>query len=119
MKGKTARKLLPEKYRNLFENKMIVCIEYEGLSDDQEREMFQVSFVSQYLFSGFLTHFSESTNGDGADTRGYDCFHLSRVDLTFVVFRTPPSYQRAFPRYNPGGPQAYGRQRTVRKSLQD
>ncbi|KAF9650444.1 hypothetical protein BDM02DRAFT_1436731 [Thelephora ganbajun] len=41
MKGKTARKLLPEKYRTLFENKMIVCIEYEGLRDDQEREMFQ------------------------------------------------------------------------------
>jgi len=47
MKGKTARKLLPEKYRNLFENKMIVCIEYEGLSDDQEREMFQVFLSSQ------------------------------------------------------------------------
>ncbi|KAF9782462.1 hypothetical protein BJ322DRAFT_1212853 [Thelephora terrestris] len=41
MKGKTARKLLPDKYRNLFENKTIVCIEYEGLNDDQEREMFQ------------------------------------------------------------------------------
>jgi hypothetical protein len=46
MKGKTARKMLPEKYRTLFENKMIVCIEYEGLSDDQEREMFQVFFTS-------------------------------------------------------------------------
>jgi hypothetical protein len=46
MKGKTARKMLPEKYRTMFENKMIVCIEYEGLSDDQEREMFQVFFSS-------------------------------------------------------------------------
>lgn len=43
MKGKTARRLLLEKYRNLFENKTIVCIEYEGLNEDQEREMFQVS----------------------------------------------------------------------------
>ena len=42
MKGKTARKILPEKYRVQFENKTIVCIEYEGLNDDQEREMFQV-----------------------------------------------------------------------------
>ena len=55
MKGKTARKLLPEKYRSMFENKMIVCIEYEGLNDDQEREMFQVFFISQYPYLDFFT----------------------------------------------------------------
>lgn len=56
MKGKTARKLLPDKYRNLFENKTIVCIEYEGLNDDQEREMFQVSFPPLYPFLNVLTY---------------------------------------------------------------
>ncbi|KAH8105329.1 hypothetical protein BXZ70DRAFT_1004839 [Cristinia sonorae] len=34
-------KLLPEKYRKLFRNKQIVCIEYENLRPDNEREIFQ------------------------------------------------------------------------------
>lgn len=67
MKGKTARRLLPERYRAIFENKMIVCIEYEGLSNDQEREMFQVFFTSRCPYFDFLTHLLESTDGHGAD----------------------------------------------------
>jgi len=36
------KKLLPEKYRHLFANKQIVCIEYQDITDDDEREIFQV-----------------------------------------------------------------------------
>jgi hypothetical protein len=39
----TKKKLLPEKYRRLFANKQIVCIEYQDITDDDEREIFQVS----------------------------------------------------------------------------
>ncbi|THH32691.1 hypothetical protein EUX98_g1542 [Antrodiella citrinella] len=34
-------KLLPERYRKLFKNKQIVCIEYENLKPENEREIFQ------------------------------------------------------------------------------
>lgn len=90
MRGKTARKLLPEKYRNLFENKMIVCIEYEGLNDDQEREMFQVFFISQYPSLSFLTCISEGPNGNGSDPRRHDCFHF--IEGSRDLFR----FQNAF-----------------------
>ena len=93
MKGKTARKLLPEKYRSMFENKMIVCIEYEGLSDDQEREMFQVFLASQYLSPNFLTHvFQRVQMGMALTPAGTIVSTFSRVVPTFVVFRTPSSY---------------------------
>ncbi|KAF7976870.1 hypothetical protein HWV62_5397 [Athelia sp. TMB] len=39
--GKNPKKLLPEKYRRLFANKQIVCIEYQDIDDDDEREIFQ------------------------------------------------------------------------------
>lgn len=35
--------LLPERYRRLFANKQVVCIEYQDLPDSDEREIFQVS----------------------------------------------------------------------------
>ncbi|EGN97368.1 hypothetical protein SERLA73DRAFT_75064 [Serpula lacrymans var. lacrymans S7.3] len=38
-RGRT--KLLPDKYRRLFANKQIVCIEYQDLTDSDEREIFQ------------------------------------------------------------------------------
>ncbi|KAJ7594610.1 hypothetical protein C8J56DRAFT_927181 [Mycena floridula] len=37
-KGRT---LLPEKYRQLFANKQIVCVEYQDLTDAAERDIFQ------------------------------------------------------------------------------
>lgn len=86
MKGKTARKLLPEKYRSLFENKMIVCIEYEGLNDDQEREMFQVFFTSQHPSPSPLTSISEGTDGNGADSRRYGCFHFIKGSRDLFLF---------------------------------
>ncbi|KXN91873.1 hypothetical protein AN958_11175 [Leucoagaricus sp. SymC.cos] len=35
------RTLLPEKYRRLFANKQVVCVEYGDLDDKNEREIFQ------------------------------------------------------------------------------
>ncbi|TFY57533.1 hypothetical protein EVJ58_g6962, partial [Rhodofomes roseus] len=35
------RKILPKQYQQVFANKQITCVEYEGLTDDQEREIFQ------------------------------------------------------------------------------
>jgi hypothetical protein len=78
MKGKTARKLLPEKYRSMFENKMIVCIEYEGLNDDQEREMFQVFPPPSTYTRPPHIHPLESADGNGANTRRQVHFHFSK-----------------------------------------
>lgn len=39
--GRSANYILPEKYRRLFANKQIVCIEYQDLPDSEEREIFQ------------------------------------------------------------------------------
>lgn len=38
--------ILSEKYRRLFANKQIVCIEYQDLPDTDEREIFQVGSLS-------------------------------------------------------------------------
>ncbi|KAJ7626513.1 hypothetical protein B0H17DRAFT_1110686 [Mycena rosella] len=38
---KTAKKILPEKYRKLFDGKAVVCVEYQDLEDADEREIFQ------------------------------------------------------------------------------
>ncbi|EIN04183.1 hypothetical protein PUNSTDRAFT_116641 [Punctularia strigosozonata HHB-11173 SS5] len=39
--GRTKRMLLPKQYITKFANKQIVCVEYDGLDGDQEREIFQ------------------------------------------------------------------------------
>ncbi|KAG6859872.1 hypothetical protein C0995_002632 [Termitomyces sp. Mi166 len=39
--GKQKKKLLPLKYRKLFANKQIVCVEYTDVTDSDEREIFQ------------------------------------------------------------------------------
>lgn len=82
MKGKTARKILPEKYRAQFESKTIVCIEYEGLNEDQEREMFQV-FSPRYLFDLLINTSPESANGNGVDPRRYDHSHFVKASCDF------------------------------------
>ncbi|TFK46282.1 hypothetical protein OE88DRAFT_1667916 [Heliocybe sulcata] len=38
---KTKRRLLPKAYINRFGNEQICCVEYDGLTPDQEREIFQ------------------------------------------------------------------------------
>ncbi|KAF8174612.1 hypothetical protein K438DRAFT_1848583 [Mycena galopus ATCC 62051] len=35
------KKLLPARFRNLFDGKMVVCVEYHDLEDSDEREIFQ------------------------------------------------------------------------------
>ncbi|KAF8646279.1 hypothetical protein AX16_007288 [Volvariella volvacea WC 439] len=40
-KGGRAKRLLPDKYRRLFANKQIVCVEYQDITDNDEREIFQ------------------------------------------------------------------------------
>lgn len=49
--SQTARSVqLQEKYKRLFANKQIVCIEYQDLPDTDEREIFQVvSAIETYL----------------------------------------------------------------------
>jgi hypothetical protein len=37
-------KQLPTKYKRMFANKQIVCIEYMEISEDDEREIFRVRF---------------------------------------------------------------------------
>ncbi|KAM6499060.1 hypothetical protein JOM56_004568 [Amanita muscaria] len=39
--SKRPKRLLPEKYRRLFANKQIVCVEYHDITDQDEREIFQ------------------------------------------------------------------------------
>ncbi len=38
-------KQLPAKYKRMFSNKQIVCIEYMEITEDDEREIFRVRFV--------------------------------------------------------------------------
>lgn len=40
--GGAKRVLLPKQYMQAFANKQITCVEYDSLTDDQEREIFQV-----------------------------------------------------------------------------
>jgi hypothetical protein len=41
--GKSGKQL-PPKYKRMFSNKQIVCIEYMEISEDNEREIFRVRF---------------------------------------------------------------------------
>lgn len=40
--SKKSRKILPDKHKRLFADKQIVCVEYQDITDDNEREIFQV-----------------------------------------------------------------------------
>ncbi|KAJ6613692.1 hypothetical protein B0H10DRAFT_1804999 [Mycena sp. CBHHK59/15] len=40
-KTRQHKKILPEKYRRMFDNKAVVCVEYQDLADADEREIFQ------------------------------------------------------------------------------
>ncbi|GLB43075.1 putative protein of unknown function DUF262 [Lyophyllum shimeji] len=39
--GKTRRKVLPERFRRIFQDKQVVCVEYQDVTEDDEREIFQ------------------------------------------------------------------------------
>jgi predicted phage tail protein len=55
--GKTSRprRLLPDEYRKTFANKQIVCVEYQDITDADEREIFQVC-VGAFLIYAFFSH---------------------------------------------------------------
>jgi hypothetical protein len=61
-------KQLPPKYKRMFANKQIVCIEYMEISEEDEREIFRVRLiVSKYLFSQNLHPlFTACTAGHGS-----------------------------------------------------
>ncbi len=43
-------KQLPSKYKRMFSNKQVVCIEYMGLTEDDEREIFRVRSIMTLIF---------------------------------------------------------------------
>ena len=49
-------KQLPPKYKRMFSNKQIVCIEYMEITEDNEREIFRV----RYLLPTFYYYYSPS-----------------------------------------------------------
>jgi hypothetical protein len=36
---------LPEKFRGIFEKKQVVCVEYDDIRGDEEREIFKVNVL--------------------------------------------------------------------------
>jgi hypothetical protein len=59
-------KQLPPKYKRMFANKQIVCIEYMEISEDDEREIFRVRLRCVRLFAKFTPLFTACTNGHGS-----------------------------------------------------
>ncbi|KAG6813438.1 hypothetical protein H0H92_011135 [Tricholoma furcatifolium] len=84
--SKTKRKLLPAKYRKLFANKQIVCVEYSDVGDSDEREIFQrvqlgmaltpaeklqvVNTPRSSFVRELLSHFLASSPSDSSDGAG-------------------------------------------------
>ncbi|KIK68384.1 hypothetical protein GYMLUDRAFT_237447 [Collybiopsis luxurians FD-317 M1] len=50
------RRLLPEKYRTMFANKQVVCVEYSDLTDGDERDIFQRVQLGMALTSAEKLH---------------------------------------------------------------
>ncbi|KAF9078618.1 hypothetical protein BDP27DRAFT_1252376 [Rhodocollybia butyracea] len=50
------RKILPEKYRTMFSNKQVVCVEYSDLTDGDERDIFQRVQLGMALTSAEKLH---------------------------------------------------------------
>ena len=54
-------KQLPPKYKRMFSNKQIVCIEYMEITEDDEREIFRVRVViNSFTFFDCLILFQNS-----------------------------------------------------------
>lgn len=70
-KPSRARRLLPDEYRKTFANKQIVCVEYQDITDSDEREIFQVrhgpfSFYVSLLFNRDGHSFLEGSTWNGS-----------------------------------------------------
>ncbi|KAJ3800978.1 hypothetical protein GGU11DRAFT_742007 [Lentinula aff. detonsa] len=50
------RRILPDKYRQMFANKQVVCVEYSGLTDADERDIFQRVQLGMALTSAEKLH---------------------------------------------------------------
>ena len=62
--GRRQGSSLSEKYKRLFANKQIVCIEYDELSEQNEREIFRVSnfiFILNFLLNSVLESTTRSS----------------------------------------------------------
>ncbi|KAJ3971579.1 hypothetical protein EV361DRAFT_949578 [Lentinula raphanica] len=55
-KQNSKRKILPDKYRQMFANKQIVCVEYSELTDANERDIFQRVQLGMALTSAEKLH---------------------------------------------------------------
>ncbi|KAJ3812586.1 hypothetical protein F5876DRAFT_37066, partial [Lentinula aff. lateritia] len=55
-KNAAKRKILPDKYRQMFSNKQVVCVEYSGLTDADERDIFQRVQLGMALSSAEKLH---------------------------------------------------------------
>jgi hypothetical protein len=64
------RKMMPEKYRKVFANKQIVCVEYHDISEEDEREVFQVLPKRAHL-NPFDLSLVESPTWHGFDAGRY------------------------------------------------
>ena len=60
---------MPERYRRLFANKQVVCIEYQDLPDSDEREIFQVRIQLPPVSRPVPTYALESAARNGAHPR--------------------------------------------------
>lgn len=61
--------MMPEKYRKVFANKQIVCVEYHEISEEDEREVFQVRSNNFFLNPSYTFTFVESSTWYGSHTR--------------------------------------------------
>lgn len=64
-KGSRARRLLPDDTKKIFANKQIVCVEYQDITDADEREIFQVCH-SLCFACGFFYFFKEGSTWNGS-----------------------------------------------------
>ncbi|KAL0947905.1 hypothetical protein HGRIS_010540 [Hohenbuehelia grisea] len=114
-KGNKGKKILPEKYRRLFANKQIVCVEYADINDDDEREIFQRVQLGMALTPAeklqvintqratfvreLLLQFVNDNNGLGGDalnwerTRGADFRCVAQS--VFCIVRYPSGIRNA------------------------
>ena len=94
--GKTsrARRLLPEEYRKTFANKQIVCVEYQDITDADEREIFQVChglFFALFSQRGIIITLY----------RGFNLEWLSRHQVSLIFnFPNGQTLSTHFPFFN-------------------
>lgn len=76
---------LPDRYRRLFANKQVVCIEYQDLPDSDEREIFQVRIQLSPPSHPVPTYASESAARDGAHPRRYVWPYIAALCLGCIL----------------------------------